>query len=276
MIGQNKIKDMLDRFTIETLPRFLLIVGEEGSGKKELCKYISSKFKIELIPCNGKMDEIRYLLNSAYIQRQPTMYLLSDLDNMSNVAKNSLLKFTEEPPNEAYICITLSYPKNSLDTLNSRCFRIDLEPYTTTELKLFIENLGLDPETEDNKFILDTCSNFNDIKEMLTYNIKEFKNYTEKVYNNICLVDGCNCFKPLQQLKLKESDTGYCPRLFLRALSRYYFIDITRNNLAVKPLQIIYKYLQKLTVKSFNKTFKMDMLVLELRSVYNDFIRTRQ
>ena len=40
----------------------------------------------------------------AYKQTKPIMYVFKDCDNMSNAAKNALLKVAEEPPQQAYFC----------------------------------------------------------------------------------------------------------------------------------------------------------------------------
>ena len=46
--GQEKICNRIDSLTIDTFPRTLLLLGEYGSGKHTIVKYISNKFNLNI------------------------------------------------------------------------------------------------------------------------------------------------------------------------------------------------------------------------------------
>ena len=46
--GQEELFTKIDSFTNETLPHSILLIGEVGSGKDEVCKYIADKFDLDL------------------------------------------------------------------------------------------------------------------------------------------------------------------------------------------------------------------------------------
>ena len=58
IIGQKnnieKINNMLNNF-----PKFLVLIGKKGSGKKTLSKYIATQLNAGFAMCGIKVDEIR-------------------------------------------------------------------------------------------------------------------------------------------------------------------------------------------------------------------------
>ena len=69
------------------------------------------------------------MIELAYKQTEPIIYLIQDADKMSLGAKNSLLKVIEEPPQQAYFIMELQQIENTLDTIKSRCQEIKLDSY---------------------------------------------------------------------------------------------------------------------------------------------------
>lgn len=63
------------------------------------------------------------------------MYVFKDCDNMSNAAKNALLKVIEEPPQQAYFVMLLKSTSNTLATILSRGMLISLLPFHLQNLK---------------------------------------------------------------------------------------------------------------------------------------------
>lgn len=100
MIGQERSLTKIDRMIEIGFPRFSIICGETGSGKKTIAKTIAKKLNAHLIISEIKVDNIREIIDLAYKQSEPTLYLIPDTDKMSNAAKNALLKVTEEPPRQ--------------------------------------------------------------------------------------------------------------------------------------------------------------------------------
>ena len=96
-------------------PRFIIIVGEQGSGRLTLAKEIMRMLNIK----NGLIQDSivsagRDTIELAYNCTEPTMYIFRDADDMSLNAKNALLKVVEEPPNNAYFVMTVHNIDNML------------------------------------------------------------------------------------------------------------------------------------------------------------------
>ncbi len=57
-------------------------------------------------------DDVRNIISMAYKQTKPIMYVFKDCDNMSNAAKNALLKVIEEPHNRlTFVMLLKKYIK---------------------------------------------------------------------------------------------------------------------------------------------------------------------
>ena len=108
MIGQvNNIRFLDTCIQNNKLPRFLLIRGDKGSGKKELVKYIAQKTNYELVFFGNSVEAVRNLINLCYQQTKPIIYVITDCEKLSTQAENALLKVAEEPPTNAYIVLTV-------------------------------------------------------------------------------------------------------------------------------------------------------------------------
>ena len=148
MIGQAKLIENINNLISQKhFPRFSIICGLSGSGKKELCKYIAEQ--MDVFWCyepDCKVETVRNAIWDAYRVYSPTLYVFADADNMSIQARNSLLKVTEEPPKNAYFIMTLESINNTLPTIKSRATVFEMEPYNAKELIEY--NLSL-PERVD-------------------------------------------------------------------------------------------------------------------------------
>ena len=141
-IGQSKAKQLIQEWkSRNSFPHFMLIVGEEGSGRKTISRHISKELNchLELRP-DLSASSIRQLIDIAYRTMSRILYVIPNADTMSIQAKNLFLKFTEEPPENTYIILTLNSLDNILPTLISRSQQIVLEPYTRQELAELTEN----------------------------------------------------------------------------------------------------------------------------------------
>ena len=140
MIGQQRLKDLFELLIKEhDFPRFTILCGPQGSGRKTMCEWIAvtmhkwMSINLYRLP-DVKVDTIRQMITSAYQATRTTLYLIQDADTMSLAAKNALLKVTEEPPNNAYFVMTLEDANNTLDTVKSRGSIYWMDNYTSDEI----------------------------------------------------------------------------------------------------------------------------------------------
>lgn len=88
----------------ENYPDFIVIDGEKNSIKKKEVGDIETQFEKKAFESKGIM-----------------IYILHLVENMTEEAINSILKFLEEPENEIYAFLTTNNENNILPTIISRC-----------------------------------------------------------------------------------------------------------------------------------------------------------
>ena len=277
MIGQKKVLRYINNLIKKGFPRFTVITGTKGQGKTELAIEISKKLKIPFCNIGTKVDDIRDMIELAYKQTEPIIYLIQDADKMSLGAKNSLLKVIEEPPQQAYFIMELQQIENTLDTIKSRCQEIKLDSYDLNDIEKFIEKEKPDLDDENKKIIKCLAKNCFEVKELIKYNPTEFKNYIDKVFANIDKVQSANSFKIADKLDLKEDGNRYNVKLFLESLAGVYLANYyikmnehTQEGYTIcfkylKCIDIIYKYVGKLKVNGINVGSIVDMVILDIR-----------
>ena len=289
MIGQEKVLNQIDNLIEKGFPRFTVIIGQKGQGKTELAKYITYKldnyYKDELADKGGcymidvgtKIDEIREMIQMAYKQTEPIVYLIQNADKMSIGAKNSLLKVIEEPPNNAYFIMELQQIENTLDTIKSRCQQIKMEQYTEDEINEMIDNIQY-VNDENRNIIKKVANNYYQIEKLISYNPLEFCEYVSKVYDNIYKVQSANSFKIAEKIDLKDTGEGYDLEMFwnmyiYRCIGELFYLmaipanenDWSEAGIVGECINITEKYKRKLSINGINKQCLMDMWILDIR-----------
>lgn len=277
MIGQKQVLKQIDNLIEKGFPRFVIITGQKGQGKTELVKYISKKLKYSLVEFGIKIDEIREMIEIAYKQTEPIIYLIQNADKMSINAQNSLLKLVEEPPQQAFIIMELQQIENTLETIKSRCQEIKMESYTEEELDYMIDSLQLQYNnriTQKEKMILGrSAQNYYQLKKMLDYGVWNFYDYVDKVYNNIYKVQSANSFKIAEKIDLKDTGEGYDLEMFwnmyiYRCIGELFDLMAypgteerwAEADIVGKCISMTEKYKQKLSINGINRSFLVDRL----------------
>lgn len=267
MIGQKNLRSRIEKLIDnDNFPRFSILVGPKGSGKKTIVPEIAGRMLANYVKAlDVKIDTIREIIQQSYKVVDSTVYFISDADNMSNVAKNALLKVTEEPPNNAYFIMTLEDEHNTLETIRSRATIFYMNRYTPDEIIEYAINTFRN-ELQDQKsrdIIKELCETPGDVQTLYKANILDFYDYVQLVVDNIAEVSLANAFKIPGKVALKDDAEGYDLRLFWKAFMKISF-DVGRYN----GIYTTSKYLQRLRVKGINRSMLMDNWVLEIRELW--------
>lgn len=227
MIGQKHHKSYINMLVANNLfPRFVLITGPKGSGKKTLAKYVGDLYKNVYVAPDVKISTIREIIDNSYKQKTEMIYIVPDIDTMSKEAQNAILKITEEPPNKARFIMTVEDLGGVLPTIKSRAMSLHMEPYSADELKEYLEN-GIEyveTSQKTTKLILDICETPGEIDTFIKCGELQFYEFVHKVVENVKNVEVSNALKILLQLDMKDEGKGYDVPMFLKVFLRCAFI----------------------------------------------------
>lgn len=262
MIGQQTLlKRIDDLIASNKLPRFMILVGQHGSGRKMVANYIAKHSNHQLIMVEPNADGIREMIAQAYKVIMPTAYVIADADTMSNAAKNAMLKVTEEPPNNACFIMTLQDEYQTLDTIRSRGTIFHMNTYTTKEIAMCVGGDDMEYIAE----FTNVCDTPYEVILLKRYGVSDFNDFVRLVVDNIAIVSGANAFKIADRLAF-DDNSGYDLHLFWKAFMRECIRRFQENpKMYGSGVSITSKYLQQLNTQSINKPNTFDMWLLDIR-----------
>ena len=273
MVGQkNNLEFLQTCLEAGRFPRFLILTGPKGSGRKTLAKYIAKKclHAYEIYPGMG-VEAVREAIENSYRCAVTTVYVFPDADKMSSQAKNALLKVTEEPPRRAYFIMTVESMNNTLATLKSRGIEIAMEPYSKAELAEFRK-----PNNAMEELALNIAATPGQYLDLVAADAEKFYAFCEKVLDNIAAVTGVNAFKIGNYFKFKEDDEGYDPVLFFECV-KYICAQRAKKSNSKEELVCLNEtikctnaYSRELMMTGVRKDSTFDMWILEMRGIWKE------
>ena len=281
MIGQEHLLKIIDHQIQEgTFPRFSIITGLRGSGKKTLSQYIINSFPNEYckywLP-DIKVETIRKMISDSYKLTVDTIYVIPDADKMSVAAKNALLKVCEEPPNKAMFIMTVSDSNLVLDTIRSRASIYYMQPYTPKQITEYFNEVCGVKDIRKTNIVLDLCETPGDVLLLMDQGIEQLYDYVEKVVDNIAEVSEANAFKIDTKLSLKEGSDGYDVELFLRAFRSVCGKEMQKaategdkeaTNWYLEGIKAVNNSLSHLKIPGINKDALFTIFILNIREVW--------
>lgn len=258
MIGQkNNINTLIQWRCNKSVPRFIIISGDIGSGRLTFAKIIMKMINAKGIIMGNSIAEVRETIENAYTITEPTCYIFRNADDMKNEAKNALLKVVEEPPNNAYFIMTVQNIDNMLGTIKSRGTVIKMEPYTIQDL----QKVTMD-ET-----LLKYCNNIgllNTPKEK----ILKAEKCVDDVLESLKAKSGTKLLKATTQLKSKktEEDKVDC-LIFMRIFEQKLYDSYGFCFLPLCIIKDICSCRQELQRSSINKKSSIESMLIKILEV---------
>lgn len=268
MIGQRVLLERIGgQIERKKFPRFSILIGEKGSGKKTMAKDIAQMLGAMPVLAGIKAEDIREIIDVSYRVTDTVVYIVADCDNMSGASASALLKVTEEPPQNAYFILTCENEENLLSTIRSRGVTYMLEPYTYEDKLDFLvweKQLNESDET----FVLEVASNPGEIEQLLNMDINAFRDYVTLVIDNIAEVSDSNSFKIGDKVALKDEDNKYSVKLFWKAFNSV-CVDRMRNGddplMYARAIGVTGDYAQQLNIRGINKQMLFDNWIIAIR-----------
>ena len=186
MIGQTKLLNRIDKFTIESFPQASIFEGEVGCGKKSLVTYVGDKFSVPVTDITLQITSD--LILDLYSVPSVNVYTI-DIDVASSskritLLQNAILKFVEEPPQYSKIIILVKNKSQLLPTIQNRCQIFSFEKYTTDVLKQFSAEHGIQIDEELYR-VYDTPGKLLSLTEEKNKNVDSLIELVNNVIDNI-------------------------------------------------------------------------------------------
>ena len=209
IIGQDKLIRFIDKQTLSTLPRTIMLEGQPGSGRHLLCQYISEKFNLKIEDIS---DNLTYeLIENINLRVEPYLYII-DSSKITVKNENAILKFLEEPLKNAFIVILTENQYNQIETIRNRCYLLTMSVYNTDTLKQFINN------EKDMDFILMICKTPGDVIKLQSHPLENIITLCEKILNKINIASFANMLTLSNNIAFKNEKDKYDFLIFFRVL----------------------------------------------------------
>lgn len=258
MIGQkNNIKTLIKWRCNKSIPRFIIISGDLGSGRLTFAKAIMHTLKAPGIICDCGIDDVRRTIDYAYSYTTPTVYIFRNADDMSLNAKNALLKVVEEPPNNAYFIMTVQNLDNMLGTIRSRATTIKMEPYSHEELTKYCED----------QLFLKYCYNIGQL-QISKDEIEKAEECSNSVMDALLEKSGTKLLKACTLLRNKqtEEDKIDC-LLFFRIFEKNVYKLFEHYNLPISIIRYITDCKKEIVRTTINKKASIECMLVNILEV---------
>ena len=262
IFGQQKLLNKLNNYTLETLPKTILFLGEKGCGKHLMTNYLAEKFDLEVV----KIDTNTTAENLIdYAQNPIAKIYFIDLDNLTQKQysqelklkyQNPYLKFIEEPSQNAYIVISASSTSNALATVLNRCIKFTFEPY---DPKLLEEKFGW-LVANPNDLVYKVCTTPGQIEGIDGNNILELNKLCETIIHGIFKANYANTLKIYTKINFAENYDKFDFDLFFKMLKYVAFEDFKTNN--TETSLKIYNYTNQATISLLDERLNKETFMI--------------
>ena len=196
MIGQLKLINKLNSYNIDTFPRSVMLVGEKGIGKHTVANYLRDNIiKLPLIDMTENLSD--EYIDQVYRNPNPAIYMIN-ISDIVEKTQNVILKFLEEPPNNAFIIILAEHRNLVLNTVLNRCVIFEFESYSKSELLQFV------PEGVEDKSILEILKTPGKLLNTNLKTYKEGKELCNKIITKMHLASFPNALSIAGKINYKD------------------------------------------------------------------------
>ena len=207
IIGQERLCNVIDSKTLDTLPRTILLLGEYGSGRHLVVNYISDKFSLEV-------EDISDILTLETIDNithrvSPKIYLI-DSSKLTIKNENVILKFLEEPLKNSFIVIIGENRSSIIPTVLNRCQIWEMSTYDTDFLRTFIDT--------PSEYLIRVGNTPGKILEYQHYPLQEMFDLAHKIFSNIQSANFANVLTISRFIAFKNEKDKFDFILFLDIL----------------------------------------------------------
>lgn len=259
MIGQKKLIEKLKSYTIDSFPRSVILLGEEGMGKHTLLNYIKTDvLKLPVRDITENLD--KEFIDKIYLNPNPFIYVI-DLTKITEKESNAMLKLIEEPTEISFLILLVENKNNVLNTILNRCIIFELEQYTKEELSYFTKgcknkDLILDIVHSPGKIINSNVDSY----------IEDLQNLCKTIVSKLDKANYLNTLTIVDKINYKDEYNKFDLFIFIDCLLYNLFEDFinAKNNTSLKMYLYLNDMRKKLSDKRLNKELFMTNILTNL------------
>ena len=277
MIGQIPLLEKIQtQIEDDVFPKFSIFVGAKGMGKKTLMREITTympSYEVHEL-ADVKIDTIRGMIDEAVTKASSgakIIYIIPDSENMSEPAKNSILKITEEPPKGAYFLMSVSDIDYLLDTIRNRAAIFYMRPYSVDEKQKYLDSLKSSINDSERDLILNVSYSLYDIELLLKSSPGELEKYATKLIDSFEKSTPSKLLSSIKDIAFKEDAEGYNLILFWRVCLLILGDRIKKGSKDdLMYSRLVSKTIEKMGETRFNSVSKehtFDMWLLDCRKI---------
>lgn len=258
IVGQDKILNFIDSNNLTTIPRTIMLEGEEGSGKHSICNYISKHLGIDIEDIS---DNLTYeKIESITLTVAPKLYII-DSSNITVKNENAILKFLEEPLKNSIIVLLTENKYSLLETIRNRCYTLTLKKYSQELLETFIT------DTPNKDILLKICSTPGDILSMQETSLLDMLNLCDKIFDSIQKATYANVLTISDKMSFKNEKDKYNFKLFFKLLSSVAFDRVCYGiSNSIEDYNLTNEYLNRMCIKNIDKKMLFENYLLKLKT----------
>lgn len=260
MIGQSKLINQFNNFSLDNLPHTILLVGKYGCGKHTLCTELANRLQLDLFEVPDKITvEVLNQINSFV---NPTLCVFKDVDFKIKEG-NMLLKTLEEPLSHIFYIILSENTEGILDTILNRCQIFRFTDYTWDELVQF----ATEQQIPGFQTILPIADTPGKLLNWYKLPITDMLNLSEQIFDNIEKANLANILVLSDKLNFDgKNDSKFDPTVFFNVLL-YCIRERVMKNLqnSVSQYLITKEFLYEITFPGMNLKYAYENYLYKLK-----------
>lgn len=252
MIGQKKLIEKLKSYTIDSFPRSVILLGEEGMGKHTLLNYI--KNDILKLPVRDITDNLdKEFIDKIYLNPTPFIYVI-DFSKITEKESNAMLKLIEEPSDTSFLILLVENKNSVLNTILNRCIIFELEHYSREELSEFAKNC------KNKDLILNVIhSPGKIINSNVDSYIEDLQNLCSVIVTKLNKANYLNTLTIVDKINYKDEYNKFDMFIFMDCLIYNLFSDFVYNK--NKASYNMYLYLNDMRKKLLDKRLNKELFM---------------
>ena len=268
MVGQNKLQEQFNKFTLTTLPHSLLFIGKYGGGKHLFSKEIAHKFSLQYREINSKINyELIEELNTLV---EPTLCVI-ETKYITLKEEAVLLKFIEEPKSNMYISILAESTAGLSEPILNRCQIFTFSEYTSNELLQYwnTESPIIDETITEGCLLFKIADTPGKLNNWGCIDFETIYEYCNKIFDFIATAYLGNIFKIIDRIDFdSDSSDKYAVEPFFATLL-YCAKKRVEQGLpnALKQYLLTDKLLNGATIATLNKKQLFEHYLYDLRGI---------